>query len=52
MLYEYFLVQLLGVDVKICEVCLIDNKLCDFEFDSKTCFGKIPIPDSLTVGTP
>ena len=51
MLCGCLFVQLFGVDVKVCRVCLTDNKLENFEFYSKTCVGKIHIPDSLTVGT-
>ena len=43
--------ELHGVDVKLCEVGLIDIDWMILSLASKTCFGKIPILDSLTVGS-
>ena len=45
-----FLVELHGVEVKLCEVGLINTDWMILSLLPKTCFGKIPIPNSLTVG--
>ena len=45
-----FSVELHGVDVKLCGVGLIEIDWVIMSLFPKTCFGIIPIPDSLIVG--